>query len=114
MDRYDLDIAKINRKVKAGADFNKVVSDHWIGASPLFLFVTPTGHTYDSERSDKLPCGCLTMIRRGHKYAWTDELTKEIRSDERIPDADFDITPEHLPVFAEWQRRLDKEIRQPA
>lgn len=53
-------------------------------------------------------CGCITMIRGSNFYvAATPELTAEIRSDERIPkNADL-IRVEHLPVFAEWQRKLD-------
>lgn len=39
------------------------------------------------------------------------ELTHAIRSDDRIPENAREITLEHLPVFKEWQERLDKEIR---
>ena len=41
----------------------------------------------------------------------TPELTKAIRKDPRIPKLPKNITVADLPVFAEWQRRLDKEIR---
>jgi len=54
-------------------------------------------------------CGCLTMVKNGCR-AETPELTKAIRADERIPNGCEAITLEHLPVFAEWQRRLDKEL----
>jgi len=54
-------------------------------------------------------CGCLTQVKCGRR-APTDELTIAIQSDGRIPENNEDITLEHLPVFAEWQRRLDKEL----
>jgi hypothetical protein len=48
--------------------------------------------------------------------AWTDELTEEILEDFRIPEifASHDykprITIELLPLFAEWQRKIDKVL----
>lgn len=55
-------------------------------------------------------CGCLTQVRRGMYPAANTKLTNEIRADERIPLDGHEITVEHLPVFAEWQRRLDREF----
>lgn len=61
------------------------------------------------------PYGCLTQIRNGGTAA-TESLTKRIRSDERIPyrvsDEEYDIKEivHALPVFAEWQRVIDKEL----
>jgi hypothetical protein len=68
--------------------------------------------------------GCLTMIRNHPFYNNTlndalmpvvafinnkpnFELTKEIIEDERIPVSVLRIRSEHLPVFAEWQRKID-------
>jgi len=52
------------------------------------------------------------MIRMiDHYHAYTDDLTERIRADERIPDDPDRITVAHLPVFAEWQRILDKELK---
>ena len=59
---------------------------------------------------DRFMCGCLTQIREGGMGAQTKELTKAIRADRGIPFRAEDITVETLPVFAEWQRRLDKEL----
>lgn len=56
------------------------------------------------------PCGCLTQIRGGQCVAETANLTEAIRADERIPMHYQSITPENLEVFAEWQRRIDKEL----
>lgn len=88
-------------------------------AGCLFMPAGPTtGFLKDDVwpmRKDGLLCGCLTTIRQngGHfpRLAWTDELTQEILQDTRIPDDCTLITVSDLPVFAEWQRRLDKEIR---
>lgn len=55
-------------------------------------------------------CGCLTQVKSGRFPANNDELTRAIRADERIPEDAHYITINNLPVFAEWQRRLDKEL----
>jgi hypothetical protein len=61
-------------------------------------------------------CGCLTQIRSwGTDYAASREprireLCMEVARDARIPAYPEDITVEHLPVFVEWQRRLDAEL----
>jgi len=49
------------------------------------------------------------MIRGGEYCAWTAELTALIRADNRLPGCgDFsEITVDHLPIFAGWQRRID-------
>lgn len=54
------------------------------------------------------PVGCLTMIRAGYDRAHTPYMTRLIRADKRIPTRPDLIKPRHLPVFAEWQRRIDK------
>jgi hypothetical protein len=56
--------------------------------------------------------GCLTQIRQtdGRVPAATVDLTEAIAADERIPLDGWDIKVQHLPVFAEWQRRIDKEL----
>jgi hypothetical protein len=57
--------------------------------------------------------GCLTMIRSNTFYkhdAPTPVLTDAIRADTRIPCSASDIRLHHLPAFAEWQRRLDREV----
>jgi len=58
----------------------------------------------------RLGCGCLTQIRSGFYEAETEDLTREIRNDIRIPKHGKDITVDHLPVFAGWRRRIDKEL----
>lgn len=60
--------------------------------------------------NDSKKCyGCLIQVRYREYPAQTPELTAAILADKRIPPAN-EITVEDLPVFAEWQRRLDKEL----
>jgi hypothetical protein len=89
----------------------------------LFQFVTPTGK--EIKRPDGKPCGCLSQVSGGlcvGANAWTDELTKEINNDDRIPwdMVEFESVVNRLPkeqrarrfyIFADWQRRLDRELR---
>lgn len=57
-------------------------------------------------------CGCLTQVKTGSELfkGPTPELEEAIRADPRIPLGVDSITVESLPVFAEWRRRLDKEL----
>lgn len=52
-------------------------------------------------------CGCLTQVASGAFPSPNVQLTLEIRKDSRIPHMPEDITVDDLPVFAEWQRKLD-------
>jgi hypothetical protein len=54
--------------------------------------------------------GCLTLIRKYQEFSSQFPQVAEIAKDERIPTRPNQITIESLPVFAEWQRRLDKEL----
>lgn len=72
----------------------------------LFVYASETGRSINN-------IGCLTTIRRNNGFgteACTPELTEAIRADERIPKDARDIKVEDLPVFAEWQRRIDREL----
>lgn len=73
-------------------------------------------YVHNRERV-KCCAGCLTQIRAGGGVvaAGRDglgdpKLTREIRADERIPKSPHAITLDDLPVFAEWNRRLDQEL----
>ena len=57
---------------------------------------------------DNTKCGCLTQVRNLWDDAETEALTNSIRADTRIPDDPEKVTPAHLPIFAEWQRKIDK------
>lgn len=97
-DKYDEAVAYLTARPDE-------IYDSWLCAESLFQFVEPI------DGNDEKVCGCLTEIRGSYDIcAWTDELTAAIRADERLPRNAEDITPAHLPVFAEWQRRIDKEL----
>jgi hypothetical protein len=57
-------------------------------------------------------CGCLTQIRCG-LLGPTPEITEAIRADHRIPYDEREITVDDLPVFAEWQRKIDALNKEP-
>lgn len=95
MDKYDEQIACLTLNPAR-------IVDAWALGDCLFQ-----GASHDGEVG---PYGCLTMVRTGAWNAATPELTEQIRNDMRIPSNCFGITVESLPVFAEWQRRLDKEL----
>lgn len=92
MDQYDKQIEYL----LACRDFDTAVWHDWVDGIGLFK---PTGPC----------CGCLTQIRRsnGVSRGPTPELTKAIRADKRIPMLHTGITKKNLPVFAEWQRKID-------
>lgn len=118
MDKYDEAIARLRKVYEEEGE--EVFIDDVVGAwgncledgnGCLFLFCTPDGSD-DLENDNEQNCGCLTQVRGQNYQAWTDRLTYEIRRDKRIPFSEEHIThPDQLEVFAEWQRRLDKEIR---
>lgn len=112
MDRYD---QAINYLKSLPPDvYPDVVENSWFsaGSDPeliagcLFQFAAPSNSTNDN-------CGCLVMIKENplHYRACTEKLTNEIVADTRIPNDYRQITIESLPAFAEWQRRLDREVR---
>ena len=108
MDKYDKAVALLT-------DHEDELMDAWSDpdvhpAGCLFAFVTDDGTA--KYRPDGQACGCLSMVRSIYmpQPACTDDLTTRIRADNRIPREPEHITVESLPVFAEWQRRLDVEL----
>ena len=89
----------------------------------LFGFVGPdwtcNGQVmYDTRGIRVGTCGCLQQIRAAKKEGYDGkngdmcmshwpELWREIASDRRLPSVSEKITVADLPVFAEWQRRID-------
>lgn len=104
-DKYDEQIAELLKDEPTPKEFSKRVNKEWGRSRGLFAFAASPGFCEDYALT-----GCLTMIREGSWIAETPELTLEIKQDERIPTSWSGITPEHLPIFAEWQRRLDREL----
>lgn len=96
MNKYDEQIVKLT------ANPGQIASE-WSFAIGLFKMV-----------GNKGAAGCLTMIRTDPE-GWKalinnkidEKLTQEIANDERIPKDSSDITIESLPVFKEWQEKID-------
>jgi hypothetical protein len=120
MDKYDIAIAYLTENPDQ-------ISEAWVRPDGvggcLFQWATPTGGMEFTANGQQ--CGCLPQIRSDVMRSITDkhtfvaataDLTKRIRADHRIPTSDPDgdgvpeITIEHLPMFAEWQRTIDKEL----
>ncbi len=96
-DKYDEEIAKLTELCHKQGNNDPIVN-HWNQWTPLFQCVGDGN------------CGCLTQVKKDYKEAATINLTKAIRADPRIPREPEYITIDDLPVFAEWQRRIDKEL----
>lgn len=103
MDFYDTEIERITRSSKPLNEFWLETSDRQ-ARSPLFAYVTP-------DRRCSLEGGCLTQIKAGLTGACTPALARAIRKDQRLPKSGFLIELKHLPVFAQWQRRIDKMLK---
>lgn len=104
MDKYDEAIAAL----RAAPDFRRAVYRAWLDPSG-----TAAGCLFVAAAPDPrmgLGYGCLSQVKHKFLPGFTDELTAAIKADPRIPKLPADITPESLDVFAEWQRRLDKEF----
>lgn len=96
------------QEVKRLTENPELIRESWNKAEPLFKMVNSERH----DDSHLLTCGCLTQIKGLGDKAYKDgkedlELTRKIKEDERLPGRAARITAEHLPVFAEWQRRID-------
>lgn len=104
-DKYDLAIEYLTKNPDEILDSWSMIAENETGF-PLFQFATVSGEPGDFEY------GCLTQIRNlDHPFhAETPELTEAIRADNRIPRTHRELAVEHLPVFAEWQRKLDREL----
>lgn len=102
-DVYDREIERLTDRCNRSGD-SEPIYDAWNTVSPLFALCSS-----DPEGC----CGCLTQVRAFEFGAETDELTAAIRADNRIPDNPRAIGVLDLPVFAEWQRRLDRELNRP-
>lgn len=103
-DKYDAEIQRLLNVPDEEFEDNVISAWGTTGDALLFQFAGRGGRCADDN------IGCITMIRDGSYEAQTSELTEAIRADERIPGDAKDITKKHLPVFAEWQRRLDVEL----
>jgi len=103
MDIYDKEIMRLTKLVSEEKRCKAVpIIQAWgYGKehSPLFDACGISRHTL---------CGCLTQVKSGSYPAQTRELQERIANDPRVPPTPYDITLDDLPVFAEYQRELDK------
>ena len=102
-DKYDLEIEQLRQNPE-------LIEHHWnMGYlySQRYPLFQPCA---DRRVLNGMFCGCLTQVKDRKYPAATPELTKAIQADDRIPTLPENITLDMLPVFAEWQRRLDKEL----
>lgn len=107
MDKYDKAIEHLNAHPdEILSAWGAAYPDHPTGC--LFQYASPSE---EAEFQANRMCGCLTQVRGDDMNAWTPKLTAEIRADKRIPLDVDDVTVADLPVFAEWQRRLDRELQ---
>lgn len=110
MDKYDFEVERLTKNPI-------LIYEAWNQSTPLFD-IAGNPETMDYDDIYAKPIGCLTQIRSFNPnddetidwVAQTPELTKEIRNDTRIPSNPHFIKVEDLNVFAEWQRKLDKEL----
>lgn len=84
-----------------GEEFERAVNREWINSYRLFAYLG----------SKDGFCGCPTMVKQGVWVAFEDnDFTNWVRSHD-IPNYVGDIQKHHLPIFAEIQRRADREFR---
>jgi hypothetical protein len=93
-------------RLKRAKNFRDKMYSEWREGKGLFQFATSDGCMSETQS------GCLTMIRgfADLRLAQSTTITEAIRADERIPTEVHLIWPRDLVVFAEWQRRLDREF----
>jgi hypothetical protein len=103
MDKYDAAVAFLTEHPEEIDEAWNNPSDHSAGC--LFAHTSFTG-----KWSPANPCGCLTQVRGGCGVAQTEEMTRAISGDFRLPSTCAEITVDHLPIFAAWQRRIDRAL----
>lgn len=114
MDKYDAAIKYLADNPHEIEIAWRSPSKHIAGCLFAFAITIDTG----VRATGALAYGCLTQIRLHAGYGVTaptvklaDELTRAIKADQRIPLHPHNIMPDNLPVFAEWQRKLDMVLR---
>ena len=121
MDKYDDAIEYLVEYPDETMDAWADVIGHKSGV--LFRYCTPDGVGQFGCRPDGRVCGCLTQVKQRTSVAWTPKITAEIRRDKRIHPSPEKLQAALLATksikkrrailqpYAEWQRRMDAEIR---
>lgn len=106
MDKYDEEIEFLTKRPH-------FIVDHWANARPLFRIIGNTSVNSGCPTMIR-KCGMATILHSGNKLSafikgkLNEEITKGIMMDERLPGDPYGIEVKHLPVFAEWQRKVDE------
>lgn len=109
-DKYDLAVEYLTAHPKE-------IEKSWRlnGTKYHYLFRHIANRSFNHWQDVPSECGCLTLIRcAGDKYALDKDgavdlkLSDAIKCDTRIPKRAGLIDINLLPLFAEWQRRIDK------
>jgi hypothetical protein len=112
-DRYAQDVAYLTAN-PGGIYAAWIAGDAWpntsVPGASLFRRLADEDDVATWQR-----CGCATMVKfsgerqtnRDLVMAATADLTRRIREDDRIPTSPWLIRPEHLAVFASYQRECD-------
>ena len=109
MDIYDKAITYLKNNPTQISEVWDDPKSHFSGV--LFQAVTPSG--YSEENPEGLFCGDICEIHSFLAHGWTEVLEEAIAQDHRIPKLFANnnhvpkITVDTLPVFAEWQRKID-------
>ena len=91
------------------AVFSAWIKPRDIRGGSLFGYASPSRNYFNYDNT--VTCGCLTQIKILQEPGPTPELTQAILDDPNIPEKVGDIHhPSQLRVFAQWQRRLDREL----
>jgi len=126
-DKYDKAIAYLERHPEDIHDAWGNPGTYEGRGGELFGFVGPdwssSSNSYEVRGEVSGTCGCLQQIRQAYKneeVQYMNELEStdmalsfwprqwaRIAMDRRLPWNDEEIGLEHLPVFAEWQRKID-------
>lgn len=108
-DRYDLAMAHLNKHPEELED-SILFADSYPGG-PLFFNAARNPYSY--LKVEKGWLGNPVQIREypDHFVAETDWLTSAILKDDRLPKSAADCRLEHLPVIAQWQRKIDTVLK---
>lgn len=112
MDIYDQEVERLTKALKdcetRDEELEIILSAWGYGFYHSPLFDGCSKNRRGAKYGDY--CGCLTQVASGSHLAENQFLTDLILKDKRLPFKTDEITVHNLPVFAEWQRKMDKII----
>lgn len=107
MEKFDYDA-----QIKELTSNPTLIGEQWGKAIGVFKFVGFGSRVSPLSKFGIKGAGCPIMIKLSPFNAYIngaidEEITMQIRADERIPRARSSIKVEHLPILKEWQERID-------